>query len=116
MVHTMSFDLTQKLIGVKRPQAFKVTNAAGVVVNGVTRTIDYSNLTLADVLDLADAAIVIKIQRTLRSKTEAQITEGNGMVVMAEDAGKTPETPETLVAKLKAMGLSAEQIAAMMTN
>ena len=110
------FDLKEKLVGVKRAQAFKVTNGAGVVVNGVTRTIDYSNLTLEDVLGLSDASIVIKIQRSLRSKTEREIIEGNGAVVMAEDAGKTPETPDTLIAKLKAMGLSAEQIQAMLTN
>lgn len=110
------FDLKEKLIGVKRPQAFKVTNGAGVVVNGVTRTIDYSNLSMEQVLDLADAAIVIKIQRSLRPKTEAQIMADNGATVMAEDAGKTPETPDTLIAKLKAMGLSAEQIQAMLTN
>ena len=110
------FGLKDKLVGIKRPQAFKVTNGAGVVVNGVTRTIDYSNLTLEDVLGLADASIVIKVQRSLRSKTEAEITAGNGAVVMAEDAGKTPETPDTLIAKLKAMGLTAEQIQAMLTN
>lgn len=107
----MAFELTDKLVGVVRDVRFKVSPHNAAPVNDVHRRIDYSALTLADVLALADATTIIKMQRQLRSQKPEEILQAQGAVVDAGDAGKTPETPETIIGKLRAMGLSPEQIA-----
>lgn len=108
------FGLNDKLVGVIRDVTFKVSPHNAQPVNNVQRRIDYSNLTLAEALGLADSTVVIKMQRQLRSQKPDEILAHQNATVDAGDAGKTPETPASLVAKLKAMGFNAEQIAGMM--
>lgn len=106
-------NLNEKLEGVVREVSFKVTPHAGQPVNDVRRKLDYSALTLADVLALADATVIIKLQRSLRSQKPEEIKQGNGQLVAVADAGKTPVSPEQAIAQAIAAGMTKEQLLAM---
>lgn len=110
----MAFDLNEKMAGVQREVTFKVTPHGQTPINEVKRIIDYSSMTLQEVLALADATVIIKMQRSLRNEKPEKIRENNGALVDAKDSGKAPESPSDLIGKLKAMGLTPEQIAEMM--
>lgn len=107
-------DFTQKLDGVQRPVTFKVTTATGQVVQGVHRLISFDGLTIEDLMTEALRSIIIKAQRGLRSMKVTDIEAANGTIVLATEVGKEPESPEKLLAKLRSMGLTAEQIAEML--
>lgn len=112
MEDTMNF--SDKLDGVTRTVTFKVTTSTGQVVQGVTRQIDFTGLTVEDLMTEALRSVVIKAQRGLRAQDVATIIKGNGSTVLATEVGKEPESAEKLLAKLQAMGLSKEQIAEML--
>ena len=107
-------DFTQKLDGVTRNVTFKVTTATGQVAQGVSRVIDFTGLTVEDLMTEALRSIIIKAQRGLRSAKVEDILKANGSTVLATEVGKEPESPEKLIAKLQAMGLNKEQIAELL--